>query len=370
MEDQSIYTLAEANDEFMIMRGINKKKYFTQYMVIAKYVWRHLFKNTIYAVNSEWLTLKKGTPYNYVDVPKGMVRLFSACVTNHCNEIIPLFYDNSINIIQKPTSSQKKCGCNSCDCGGICEDIGSLTYTTKVLFTISGVDYIEKDWIKVCPNGDIIEYRIVPTKKYNNFTGDGGDYSDDYMNDYSIGAPPFADYTIEYIPFQSVICKLTVLPCGCPENTQENIDLLNTHCGCYLSFNAFCKKKQCKTFLGEINGYHNLGSIKISECGTKIYYIPHKTHDHKEPVLPMFLLLNWQSSGENCSEVVQVPEYAIECLWGGMDYYSKRYNNSFSPNEKLESKYNFRDLENQLIMFLNPLSLEWLSTVQDAVIKY
>lgn len=363
-------TLADVVDQYLLQRQINKKKYYPSYLYIAAQYWKKLFRNTIYAVNSQWLTLKVGTPYNYIDMPPNVVRLFSASVVDECGEIVPIYYNNKINIIPQPTSSQKKCGCTACECGGLCDDINSLTYTTKLLFTISGVDYYEKDWVKVCPNGDILEYRIVPTKKYNSFTGDGGDYNRDYNNDYLIGTSPFQDFTIEYVPSQSIICKLTVLPCGCPENTQDNIDLLNHHCGCYLPFNSYCKRKECKSFLGEINGNHKLGSIKVSDCGKKIFYIPHKRHDHKPPVLPTYILLNWQTSGENCSEVVQVPEYALECMWTGIDHYSKRFNNAFNKTEKDDAKYAANASENDLILFLNPLSLDALAQLQDAPILY
>lgn len=368
IEIADIYTLADNVDEYLILRGIDKKKYFPQFLVGAKWAWKQLFKNTIYAVNSEWLTLKAGTPYNYVDVPKGTVRLFSvATVDKHCNKIIPLFYNNTINIIPKPSASQKKCGCNdaACDCGGTCESLNSLTYTTKVLFTINGLDYVEKTWVKLCPNGDMLQYRIVPTKKYNNFTGDPGDYNTDYMNDFLIGNPPFSDYTIEYLEFQNIICKLELQPCGCPVETPENENTLNEFCGCFMPFNSCCKKKHCDSFLGAIND-HCKGEVKISECGTKIYYIPH----HGEKHLPDFLLVNWQSSGENCGSYVEVPDYAIDPMFTGIDYYSKRFNNIYSLNEKTEARYQWNDAQNQIIMFLNPISLQWLSTIQDAKITW
>jgi len=371
MVDNTTYTLKEAVEIYLATRQINNKKYYPSFLISAIWSWKNLFKNTIYAVNSQWFTLKSGVPYNYVDMPPNVLRFFSATVVNECGEMIPLFMDNRINIIAQPTSSQKKCGCGACDCGGLCEDINSLTYTTKVLFTISGVDYYEKDWVKVCPNGDILEYRIVPTKKYNTFTGDGGDYNRDYNNDYLIGTSPFQDFTIEYVTTQKIICKLTLLPCGCPENTVDNINLLNNYCGCYLPFNAFCKRKQCNTKVtGEINGYDNLGSIKVSECGTKIYYIPHPTCDGTPPLLPTSLLLNWQTSGENCNEIVQVPEYAIETLFYGIDFNSKRFNNAYSLGEKAESKYNWQDAQNQLVLFLNPLNLDYLAQIQDQPILY
>lgn len=367
MEANEIYTLADATDEYLALRGINKKKYYSSYLIAAKWAWKRLFKNTIYAVNSQWFTLKAGEPYNYVDVPPNCNRLFSVSMVNEYNQIKDLFYSNYTNVIAMPESYQKKCGCGTCNCGGLCEDINSMTYTTKLLFTINGVDYYEKDWIKVCPNGDVIEYRIVPTKKYNSRTGDGGDYMNDYMNDYDIGGAPFSDYTIVYPEFQKVICKLAVKPCGCPENTTENIDLLNGYCGCYLPINAYCKIKR-EVFLGEINNYGNKGTVKISECGTKIYFIPDP--DCKDKPLPEFLLVNWQTTGENCSDVVQVPEYAAETLFTGIHHYSIRFNNAYNQTEKDNAKYAWYDAENDLITFLNPLSLRELSTVADAPIKW
>lgn len=366
MQDNQTNTLVDITEQFLAMRQINKKKYLPSYLIQAKFVWRYLFKNTIYAVNSQWMTVKKGSPYNYIDVPKNMVRLFSVSTIDvTCNKIIPLFYDNTVNILEKPTPAQKKCGCGACDCGGICDDINSLTYTTKLLFTINGIDYFEKDWIKVCPNGDIIEYREVPTKKYNSYAGDGGDYTNDYMNDYDIGSPPFSDYTIVTEKFQKTICNIETKPCGCPEDTPQNIQILNDYCGCFLPINGCCKKKECKSFLGEINGNCN-GTIKMSECGDKIYFIP----DPNVNKIPDFLLVNWQTSGENCTDVVQVPEYANEAMFAGIDYYSKRYNNAYSLNEKNEAKWAWSSSQNELIMFLNPINLEWLATIQDCVIKY
>lgn len=366
--ENKIYTLAEGTDEYLALRQISKKKYFPSYIIAAKWAWKQLFKNTIFAVNSQWFTLQKGDPYNYVEMPPNTVRLFSVSLTNKHNEIKPLFYDNTINIIAKPTSSQRKCGCNKCDCGGLCDDVNSLTYTTKLIFTINGVEYYEKIWTKVCPNGDVIEYRIVPTKKYNSYAGDGGDYTNDYMNDYNIGAAPFSDYTIVYPEFQKVICKLDVKPCGCPENTDENIQKLNDYCGCYLPANAHCKKKRDTPFLGEINS-DEYGTVKVSECGTKIYYIPPR-HHHKHHIQPEFLLVNWQTSGENCSQMVQVPDYAIDTLFTGIDFYSKRFNNSYNKTEKDDAKYAWNSAQNDLISYLNPISLEWLSTVQDATIRF
>jgi len=204
-------TLDGVVDEYLIQRQISKKKYYSGYLSAAKWAWRELFQNTIYSVQSEWFPLRKGEPYDYIDVPKNLQRLFTVAVTNSCNNIIPLYYNNYANIIPEPKKSA--CGCGICSCeGGMCNDIAALTKLTKLLFTVSGVDYYETIWLKLCPNGDIIEYRNVPIKKYNNYTGDGGDYNSDYNNDYLIENPPFSDYEIVYQDFQRILCKLDVKP--------------------------------------------------------------------------------------------------------------------------------------------------------------
>lgn len=371
MHDNNIYTLDSAVDEYLIQRGITNRKYYPSFLLQSKYVWKELFKNTIYATQSEWKTLKKGEPYNYVDVPRGMVRLFTVSLVDPCGNIVPLFYNNELNIISKP--KQKNCGCGVCDCaGGLCEEVGSLTRLSKVLFTINGVDYNEITYLKVCPNGDIIEYREVPTKKYNDFTGDGGDYNSDFNNDYLIGNPAFSNFTIVTEKFQKILCHIETEPCGCPANTTANEELFLTHCGAYLPCFNRRRKKHCDMVLGNINN-NCLGEVKISECGTRIYYKPHRKHNDANGInekLPEFLLVNYQTSGENCGSAVSVPDYAIEAMFYGIDYYSKRFNTSFSVGERQAAKYAFVDAQNKLIMYLNPLNLDNLAQVADAPIRF
>lgn len=365
----SSYTLDHLVDLYFAQRQINKKKYFASYLINASLAWKQLFRNTIYAVQTEWVPLKRGTPYNYVDIPKGSIRFFSASEVDRHGQIVPLYYDSLLNIIPKPTD--KKCGCNQCDCSGLCDDLNSVVYTTKLLFTINGVDYYEKDWVKYCKNGDIIEYREVPTKKYNDFSGDGGDYNDDYNDDYSTQPPPFSDYTIVTETFQKVICTLKVKPCGCPESIPENEEKVNGCCASFFPLFGHRHRHHYESFLGDINSNHR-GSVKMSECGTKLYYKQpihhgHRGHEHK---LPDYLLISYQLSGEDCNTSVQVPELAEETMFFGIDYYSKRFNMSFTRPEREEAKYAWNDAQNKLLLELNPISLEWLSNIQDAVIRY
>lgn len=375
MNTGETYTLDTIVDLYLAQRQIDRKKYYPSYLINANLAWKKLFRNTIYSTQSEWMTLKKGEPYNYIEVPRGTVRLFSVCEVDHCGRIVPLFYDSLLNVIPKPT--KRDCGIKKCDCSGLCDDLNSVTYNTKLLFTISGVDYYEKIWIKLCGNGDIIEYREVPTKKYNTFTGDGGDYNTDYNNDYNIIPPPFSDYTIVTETFQKVICSLTVRPCGCPDNTPENEEKVMNNCSQFFTCFGEKHRKHCEQYLVDINDNHR-GSVKLSDCGNKIFYKPSPRHHHHHNLnngiphnrLPEFLLVNYQLSGESCHTAAEVPELAQDAMFFGIDYFSKRFNLSFSMGERKESEYAWINAQNELIKDLNPISLEYVSQIQDAKILW
>src|SRR5258706_2266858 len=149
-------TLSEAVDEYLIENMINKKKYYPAYLTVAKRAWKKLFWNTLYVVQSQWMPLKKGNPYNYIDLPAGTVRLLSVAETNHCGNIEALFYNPQLNVIAKPTINN--CSCGKFDCDGLCGDLNNMTVTTQEAFAINGVTYYQKTWLKYCPNGDILEY--------------------------------------------------------------------------------------------------------------------------------------------------------------------------------------------------------------------
>ncbi len=366
-------TLGAVTDEYLLQRNISNRKYLAGYLNSAKWAWRELFQNTIYSVQSEWQPLRKGEPYNYVNVPAGMQRLFTVSVTDKCGSIVPLSYNNYLNVVQKPKVNT--CGCKgNCGCeGGLCEDIAGLTKITKLLFTISGADYFETTWLELCPNGDILEYRKVPVKSYNNYTGDGGDYNADYNNDYLIANPPFSDYTIVYKEFQNILCKLDVQACGCPENTTENENLFLQHCGGYCQPFVNCGKIRnvCEQFSKDTNYNACLGTVKMSECGTRIYYKPHPTERGQvAPKLPEYLLINYQTTGENCTTEVVIPEYAIETMFYGIHFKSTRFNMSINPKEKKQIEYDWINSQNKLILYLSNFNMDKIATVQDIPILF
>lgn len=363
--------LSEAVDEYLVNRGIEKKKYYAKYLIIAQRVWQDLFWNTLWVTKNVWQPLKKGNPYNYIDLPGDVARLFSVNRQDHCGNIVPLYYNNQLNIISPPTV--KKCGCSTCDCSGLCEDVNSFTMTTKLLFTINGVDYFEKTWLKYCPNGDILEYQEIPTKRYNDFIGDGGDYNNDYDDDFNIATGAFGNFSIVTEKFQRKVCQLTAQPCGCPEETPENDQLLLDHCGCFLPVSCHRRRRHCEHFLA--NPARNIwGEVKLSDCGKKIFFRPtrHFLDGTRigTPILPEFLLVNYQTNGKTVDAQTLVPDWALLALWTGIDWRSKLFNGKYSLADKTQAKYEFNDAVNKIILFLNAFSLQTLSAVQDAPMRW
>lgn len=350
-------TLSESTDKYLTIRGVDKKKYYAKYLIIAGKIWEEIFQKTIWSTQSTWKVLKDGNPYPYIDIPGGTVRLFSVSTLDECDNIIPLYFNQEKNVIPEPKEAKCGCGCSGCD--GICEDMNQTVMTTKEAFVLFGVTYYEKTWIKLCPNGDIIEYREIPTKKYNDRIGETGDYNEDYNNDYSIGDTAFTNFEVVTEIQQKTICNIELKPCGCPVNTDENRCKILDNCSNYLRFDSCLCRKDCREFLPEINPTRK-GQVKISECGNKIYYIKQRGEKY-----PKHLLVNYQTDGSKVGAESVIPTYGEMCLWAGIDYLSKKYNNIYGAGERQQSFYAYNHEQNELIKFLNPLSLRAIAKVQD-----
>jgi len=363
-------TLTDVVEEYLITRGMSNVKNYIDYLVIAKRVWQKFFWNTIGVIKSEWLTIQKGDPYDFVYVPKNCVRFFAVSDIDRHNKIVPLYYNEQINTIPLPAS--QKCGCAVCGCTGSQDELSGLTYTTQLLFTLNGIDYFEKSWFKYCSNGDIIQYREVPTKKYNDAVGSNGDFNNDFNNDFRIQTDASGNYEIVTEVIQKKICSLSLAPCGCPDNTEENQKIVSEFCGCFPGgFEGWWDRRHRRENLLFQNINNNeRGEVKMSQCGTMIYYIPPKHHHHRP--LPKFLLCQYQTNGlaDNVDGSVVVPEYAYDLMSTGIDHGSKRFNNKYSLAEKQEAKWAHEDEINKVILFLNPISLDWLQNVTDREVKW
>lgn len=362
-------SLSDVTNKYLILRGVENKKHVPRYLVAAQRAWKDVFQKTIYTTASKWEAIKAGDPYDYIDVPKNIIRFFSVNTIDDCGNIVSLYYDTQMNVIPEPTESSCKNGCG-CGCsGGVCEDVNTMNLTTKLLFTISGVQYFEKKWTKYCKNGDVIEYTETPVKSYNDRRGSSGDFNVDYNSDYDIGSPgAFENMNVVYITSQNIICKLKVRPCGCPEDTEENEKILKESCGCFLT--CCGRKRRCFPIFNDVNdpGY---GSVKFSDCGTKIYFRPNPNRcAYKDNKLPTHLLLSYQVDGSNPSAEVMVPDYAETCIFSGIDYFTKRYNNSYSQFDKKQAEYDWENEKIEVIKYLNPISISFLKNIMDVPIRW
>lgn len=358
------YTLGEITDRFLIRSGIEQKKHFSRYLILAEECWEDIFQNTLWVIKSVWMPTKSGNPYNYIQMPSDCQRLLSVAIDDKCGLIQPLYYNQQVNVIAKPTS--KKCGCAAdCNCGGLCESVNSTTVTTKLEFTINSIPYYQTCWIQYCPNGDVLKYCKTPVKKYNNMEGDAGDFNDDYNNDYLIGNPPFSDYTIVYIESQEKICKLETYPCGCPVEAESNETLFMDCCGFWVNPNCGTKKRRCHQFSENINDNH-FGEVKVGPCNTKIYYRPnHNWKNYVQKEIPDYLLVNYQSTGTSCGAETLVPQYARNLMYAMLDDGRKAFNSSYSQSEKDSANYKKIDEKNKIMGYLSPVSLHEMSQVQD-----
>lgn len=360
-------TISEVTDRFLMRIGVtDKKKHFARYLVLAQECWEDLFQNTLWIIKSVWMPTKAGTPYNYVDVPQDCLRLLSVSVTDKCNTIQDLYYNNRINVVPKPTS--KKCGC-TCDCGGLCEDVGGTVCTTRFMFTINNVDYYEKCWLKYCPDGSIIQYCETPAIKYNTPTGTGGDYNNDFNDDFLHSHQGFGDFTIETIITQNIICKLETKPCGCPVESPENEQCFLDCCGAFINWGCRSKRNRCKPDVGNVNNNY-YGEVKLSQCGTRIEY-RHSPHWKRvaDKQTPDWLLVNYQTSGESVGSETLIPKYARNAMYAYLDCGRKEFNSAFTKTEKDDAYYKKISEKNNIVAYLNPIDLIELSKIQDIPIK-
>ncbi len=340
------YTLNDSIELYLVKKFNDRRKYFKEYLIIGQEVWKDIFLNTLFVNKSVYLPLKSGEPFNYVDVPADCLRFLSMGVKDKCDNLKPLYYNQDLDVITKPTRA--KCGCTACNCesNGLCDSVNSLSVTTKEVI-INDVTYTEYTWVSVCPNGDIMEYRQIPTTQYS---FDRGAYDVSYDVSYEIG-----DSSSEVVVYNLVrkLCKLKVKPCGCPEQTQENQELFFNTCGCFLNCLTPLGKK-CGNYWGHCSNW--AGEIKMSDCGQKIF-VKHVENLHKNH----HILFSYQTTGINIDGEVQVPSYANMALHTGLEYQKILFNDKYSAVAKQQAYFKYEDEKNKIINFLNPISIEWLS---------
>lgn len=342
-------TLSQAVDIYCVYKDIDKRKNYKSFLILGQEVWKELFQQTIFSTKNTYVELKKGNPFNYVDIPSDSYRFFSLAVEDKCRNLKPLYYNDKLNVLVKPKSSSNRCNCETCtDCGGMCETIGGLIPITEIV-NINGTDYTNVTWIKNCPNGDVFEYRTIWTTQY---TFNRGSYDPSYDFSYEIGT---SDSEVVQYTLSRKLCKLETLECGCPTQTRSNEDLFAKHCGCYCNpLNPI--RQRCIKIWGDCDYY--AGSIRLSDCGTKVFveHVDHLDLNH-------WLVMSYQTSGIDPDAQTLIPDYAKMALFTGIDYYKNLFNDRISPVIKQTQYYKYYDEQSKLIVYNNKIAIEDLEAL-------
>lgn len=302
------YTLVEITEAYCLAQFNDKRKHFKTYLAHAKDTWNELLRRTLHAFRLKRVSTKKGNPYPYVAIPDNatVIGLF---YQDECGRLIPVYQSDSF--MGLPQSTKKSCGCDAkCDCGGTCTSAHSFSLITKT--TLEG---IEKTWLETCKNGDVLEYREVPSRN------------------------PLTN-TIETIKHQRRICKLETLPCGCIAETEENQAIFTEYCGCFsgicVSDKLYREGEPCETTYQ----FDGCGNIQIIGRDVKDEYV----------------MQLWDKDAVDES---LVPDVCKMAMLAGIEWRSVMFNPS-RKNEARMSKAIYKEMTLDMIMDLNPIDLEFL----------
>lgn len=347
-EECPIFSLSEVTDGYLLRTGNDRRKYYARYFSIAGDVYRELARTIMPTSSSMKVEVQYDVyePFPFIWKPKGMMRFFGVWVTNKKGQLIQTLYDDKIDVYPAPPR-KRKCGCNQTP---LCDCIDDLQ-VTLIPRVIDGTTYMEKAWVKCCPNGDVLEYREVPVKSYGT---EGGSYSNDYGEDYDIineGS------NVATLFFTKNLGRLETKPCGCPVDSDHNRDLIYNKCGSHC-----CNSRECKIWHEKT--FSCTGRIKWSACGEKLYLVDVKP-DHDGCVL-----ISAQYDAIKCGEEVFVWEYARSAMWAGIDRHSTMYNPRIAMSQKEGSRQNYEAEKNRLFEFLNPLNSDRLFRSVTSEIKF
>ncbi len=371
------HTLSSAVDNYLILRGVESKKHFAKYMVGAKWAYKELYWQSQFMNQSKWVEVKAGSPYNYIDFPSDMLLLIGVSEVDRFGNIQELYQNNMMNIIEKPKN--RVCECESCGGNNLNDAVNAgFQVVTTYLFSVNGTEYFQKDWIKYTKCGDIVKYSEIPTKKYNDTKGDAPfDYNEDYNNDYSNGMGGFSNFEVVTVKEQSIICHVETKPCGCPVESEENINKIRCSCAAYVGPYYDYVLRKSYEYVGDINT-NERGWVKVDDANRRIYFKHspkiHSYHSKHEEIernkIPHFLLVNYQTDAENLSGSVVVPANSMLALFAGIDYFVKRYSPKESINVKQLAKYEWENEKDKLILQLNRFSIDQFKQLKDTPIRW
>lgn len=313
------YTVAESTDQFCIAQGNDDRKYYDNMLYHSLQAWNDLLRTTLWAFQSVWVETRKDSSsrYPYITLPRNMDLFLALLEEDRCGRLVQLPGSSSFSTSFPPV--QKSCGCTAdCGCGDLCAAANSFSLITKPV-VIGGTTYTEKQWLEVCANGDVIEYREVPSKT-------------------ETGAVITVQNTQR-------ICTLATKPCGCVEDTDANRVLLSDTCGCRLDT---CHRS--RIFRPEPSGCET--TIQDDGCG-RLQLIG-------KDIKPWYVLQYQESEG---CDISLIPDYALFTHHAGIDFFSIAFNPR-RRNERRDAKYFYEEQKLKLVEQLNPIDLEVVHKLQ------
>lgn len=313
MTECEVNTITDVTEQFCIMQFNDRRKNFKNYLFFAKEAWNEIFTNTLWSVQSTWLPVQKGDPYPYIILPKNVKLFLGLFREDDCRRLIAVSGADSYSTLPKPAT--KSCGCAvNCNCGNLCAEVNSFTYSTKE-HEILGDTYIEKIWTELCPNGDIVEYREVPS-----------------LTD---------DNTVEVVTNQERLCAVTLKPCGCVDETPSNAEQLIKYCGCRSSI---CRSTE-------------IYRPQPSECETVMQFDCDRINLIGQRV-EQWYRADYQEKGASAKSLI--PDFAKKAVWAGMDFYAKAFNPRVPPNITRAAKFYFKETQLDIVEYLNPIDFEFI----------
>lgn len=321
---------------FCLEQGNMNEAMFIKNLKHAEWVWKELFRETLWSIKTMATTLRDQT----IRLPDDCERLINISVVDSFSRLHPLTLNTNINTA-KIKCAHNSCSCNRCNgVDTLCATLDNITMTTETI-VIQGQDYTKTTWVRNAGGGDIQQVTSTPT--LNSATDE-----------------------VEYVTKQVTLCHVEVDSNGCIKATQPNIDLLIRYCGCGTgAFNGGIGLFGWgNSVYGELIpavynywGYYNFNAqdpnivhIFRNEC-------PEPTEDSPAWGQIGTILVSYQTNGINPGQESLIPEYAYDAMTQGIIYRQRKLN--VRDGDKDGVFYNmFRREKQRVFRYLNPVNME------------
>jgi len=329
MSDHIPYlSLSEVVKEYCLASYNDKRKYYINLMVHAKWIWKDLFLKSLFVVQNKYVKVDKSTnPYSIV-LPPNMMRFINLSTPDNNGDLRSFVFDDLINDVPLPTGEE--CNqCNETNDYGSC--INNITAVTKAVM-INNISYVEKTWKKLCPNGDLLEITEKPTVDVN----------------------ASGQTIVTMLPQQRFICNLEVKKCGCVKKTRANKDRIMSCCGGLIPENLLRMSQPTISKVGTKQGQIKISQGRIWVTGN----------------VPDYLILSFQTNGVCAENEIMVPEYAVNPLMFGVRWRAMAFAPNKGGNEVANARVDYDRAVGEMDMFLNPIRVEEFMNVQMILPKW